>query len=269
MSALGVIGNISHDTAEYPGQAHRQLLGGAALYIALAASRAGVTATPISVIGADLTGALRSPQLEGLDLTGVAIVDQPSCRFRMRYDHQHNLTAVDADYGAAELLTGHALDQAPHHRFIHVCCRRPLDPVPVLTALVARGQPFSIDFITASAAEMITATGPLLPYAQIIFTDISEYAVLTRTVDAADLRAATVTDGPRPVVLYRYGVQVAQAAVIPAEAVEVTGAGDTFTGTFLASTLRGEPQPLALRHAVHAATARVATTGIALLHAPP
>ena len=38
---------------------------------------------------------------------------------------------------------------------------------------------------------------------------------------------------------------------------------------FLASTLRGEPQTLALRHAAQAATARVTTTGIPLHHAPP
>jgi len=269
MTRLGVIGNISRDTTEYAGRHHRHLLGGAALYIALAAARAGVPAAPIAVIGADLADALRLPPLEPLDLTGIAVVDQPSCRFHLRYDRQHTLVGLDADYGAAERLTSHALVQAPHHRFVHVCCRRPLDPVPVLTALIDRQQPFSVDFITASAVDMITATAPLLPYAQIIFTDISEYDVLIRTVDAANLRLVTVTDGPRPVVLYQYGVPVIRTSVVPTKAVEVTGAGDTFTGTFLASMLRGEPQSLALRHAAQAATARVTTIGISLHQAPP
>ena len=44
MSALGVIGNMSYDTAVYPDQRLRHLIDGAAFYIALAASRAGVTA---------------------------------------------------------------------------------------------------------------------------------------------------------------------------------------------------------------------------------
>jgi len=264
MLKLGVIGNISRDTTEYAGSPHRHLLGGAALYIALAAARAGVAAAPIAVIGADLAEALRLPTLKAMSLDSVAIVDRPSCRFHLRYDQRHILASLDADYGAAELLTQHALDQAPHYGFVHVCCRLPLDPVPVLTALIDRHQPFSVDFIAASAPGMIAATAAFLPYAEFIFTNVSEYELLKRAVDATNLRVVTVTDGPRPVVLYRYGVPVVRTPIVQTKAIEVTGAGDTLTGTFLASMLRGEGRSLALRYAAQAATARVATIGISL-----
>ncbi|MBG0568723.1 carbohydrate kinase family protein [Actinoplanes aureus] len=268
MSRLGVIGNISRDTAEHPGQ-HRHLLGGAALYISLAAARAGVSAAPVSVIGNDLADALRLPQLTLLDLTAIAVADQPSCSFHLRYDRQGALIAVDAIYGAADQLTTHALEHLHRFEHVHVCCRRPLDPVPVLAALVERRQPFSVDFITASAADMITATAPYLRHARTVCTDIGEYAILTGAVPADHLRAVTVTDGPRPAVLYRHGEVAARTPVQPAVVIEVTGAGDTFTGTFLAATLQGVPETLALSRATQAATRRIATAGITLHPQPP
>lgn len=268
MTTLGVVGNISRDTAEHPDQ-QRHLLGGAALYVALAATQAGATASPVSVIGRDLTDALRTPQLAELDLAAVAVVDQPSCHFHLRYDRQGTLIAVDAAFGAAEQLTAHALQRMHGFDHVHVCCRRPLDPIPVLAALVERGQPFSVDFITASAANMIIATAPFLSYARTVFTDINEYALLTRAVVLDRLDAVTVTDGPHPVSLYRHGELTARAPVQPARAVEVTGAGDTFTGTFLAALLHGVPEELALSRAADAATTRIATVGITLHLQPP
>lgn len=268
MTSLGVIGNFSHDTAEHPDRRHH-LLGGAALYISLAAARAGATAAPITVIGDDLAYTLRTPQLAGLDHTGVAVVEQPSCRFHLRYDQHGTLIYVDATYGAAQRLTAHALQQSHRYDHVHVCCRRPLDPAPVLAALAERRQPFSVDFITTSATDMITAAAPYLPAAKIVFTDAREFTALTAAVPAERLRTVTVTDGPRPATLYRHGRPVARTPIAQVDAVEVTGAGDTFTGTLLAAVLNGTPEAAALSQAAQAATARLATPGIALHPQPP
>ena len=54
MEVLGVIGNISRDQAIYAGGRHVKLLGGAALHVALAATRAGLPSAPVAVIGSDL-----------------------------------------------------------------------------------------------------------------------------------------------------------------------------------------------------------------------
>ena len=53
MELLSVIGNISRDLIVYPGT-RTEMLGGAALHIALAASRAGLRAAPVAVLGTDL-----------------------------------------------------------------------------------------------------------------------------------------------------------------------------------------------------------------------
>ncbi|MBL7261597.1 carbohydrate kinase family protein [Paractinoplanes lichenicola] len=268
MTRLGVVGNISRDAAEHPEHQHH-LLGGAALYIALAAVRAAVTAAPVSVIGHDLAKELQRPEPARLDLSRIAIVDQPSCRFHLTYDQQGTLTSVEASYGAAEQLTAHALEHLNGFEHVHVCCRRPLDPVPVLAALAEREQDFSVDFITASAADMIAATARFLPHARVVFADVSEYATLAHLVNLEDLRTVTVTDGPRPASLYRRGRLAARATVQPSPALEVTGAGDTFTGTFLARVLNGVPEELSLHHGAQAATSRVANLGITLHPQPP
>ncbi len=62
---------------------------------------------------------------------------------------------------------------------------------------------------------------------------------------------------------YAYrGTRLFQPAV-PAKAVDTTGAGDTFTGFFLADALRGEPVETALLHAAQAAAIAVSRPGAA------
>ena len=263
MTTLGVVGNLSRDTAVHPATT-RHLLGGAALHIALAATRAGLRAAPIAVIGPDLTGALTLPAIAELDLADIRIASEPSCRFRLRYDTQGVLLDLRATYGAARELTEHALQAAARYPHVHVCCRRPLDAHRMLDALAGRGQRFSVDFITSSATEIISAVADLLPSASIIFTNASEFEPLTQTVALDRLHTVTVTDGPRPVVVYRNGIPLARLAVAAATAVEVTGAGDTFTGTFLGAILLGQPEPAALALAVNAATGHITTAGIPL-----
>src|SRR5262245_8637759 len=107
---VGVIGNVSIDTARYPDGQTYQLLGGAALHVALAASQAGLAPSPISVVGSDLTYQLRSdPRLRSLDLAHVLAVPGRDCRFDLTYDRDGQVSAVHSDYGIAHALTRHAL----------------------------------------------------------------------------------------------------------------------------------------------------------------
>jgi sugar/nucleoside kinase (ribokinase family) len=79
VSVLGVMGNISRDIAVYPGGRSFELLGGAALHVARAACRAGLTSAPVSVIGTDLRWVRDDPRLADLDLSHVEVVAGASC----------------------------------------------------------------------------------------------------------------------------------------------------------------------------------------------
>ena len=257
MAGLAVIGNISRDVTRYPGAPDRVLIGGAALHIARAATRADLPATPVAVIGRNLRTLRTDPRLSGIDLSGVLERPGRSAQFTLAYDHAGALVHVEADYQEAAGLTAHALAWCASNtaNSFHVCCRRPLDGAAVLQNLVSRARPFSADFYTSSAAETISAAGPFLGRARAVFANAAEAEILAAHLPAREMRALVVTDGPRPVSLYRCGRLSARIRPPTAAPVEVTGAGDTLTGTLLAGWASALADVDALRRAVAAASA--------------
>jgi sugar/nucleoside kinase (ribokinase family) len=261
VNVLAVLGNISRDQAIYPDGRRFGLLGGAALYVAHAACRAGMACALVSVIGADLDWIRSDPRLAGLDLSHVATREEPSCAFTLTYTAAGTLASIDCSFGAAESLTSHCLTAIGHHDHYHVCCRRPLDVVPVLGRLARDGLAFSTDFHLASADELIQAALPFLPLASAVFVNTAEFTTLAALIDPACLAAVVVSDGPREARLMRHGHITAAIQPPGAPLVEATGAGDSLAGTFLAAHAAGLGDHAALRTAVLAATQAIQVPG--------
>lgn len=264
MSLLAVLGNISRDSAIYPGGRRFELLGGAALHVARAASRAGLAAAPVSVIGTDLGWIRSDPRLTGLDLSAVKVIPGSSCAFTLTYAAAGTLAGIECSFGVAESLTSHCLASIGRHGQYHVCCRRPLDVRPVLACLARTGLMFSIDFHLASAGELIADSAQLLTDATLIFVNTAEFAILASLIDPASLAAVVVSDGPNEVTLLRHGRITAAIQPSDTRAVEVTGAGDALAGTFLAGRARGLGDVDALRAAVAAAARSIQSPGLAI-----
>ena len=264
METLGVIGNISRDRVIYPDGRNVELLGGAALHVALAATRAGLPSAPIAVIGSDLGWIRDDVRLAATDLSCAKVASGRSCSFRLAYDENGHLTGTDSSFGAATQLTRHALDVLGRHQSYHVCCRRPLDVAVVLGRLADAGIPFSIDFHLASADINVPAADAAIAHATAVFVNAAEYAALRRITGSRRLRRVVISDGPRPAIMVRSGQVV--ASVLPPEAnvIEITGAGDTLAGTFLAARARGLSDQAALEAAVSAATEAVCDPGIVI-----
>jgi len=264
VTGLAVIGNISRDRSVYADGRQFELLGGAALHVARAASRAGLASAPVSVIGTDLGWIHADPRLADIDLTSVKTVADASCAFTLTYTAAGTLVRIDCSFGAAESLTSHCLAAIGQHSLHHVCCRRPLDVPAVLGRLARDGLAFSTDFHLASAADLITAAVPFLPHAAAVFVNAAEFATLRTLSDPACLSAVVVSDGPGEVILFRHGHPT--AAIRPPDScpVEVTGAGDTLAGAFLAGMARGLSDGDALRAAVTAASQSIRAPGLAI-----
>jgi sugar/nucleoside kinase (ribokinase family) len=262
---LGVIGNISRDVVVYPGGRRIELLGGAALHVARAAARAGLASAPISVIGTDLAWIRADTRLDGLDLTHVKEIPGLSCVFRLAYTRDGQVAAIDCAFGAAEDLTAHCLATLRCYDRLHVCCRQPLDVAAVLRFLAGTDRVFSTDFHLASAAGVIACAVPFLPRASVVFVNSAEFSVLTAAINLARLAAVVVSDGPREVALLRYGRVAATVQPPQATVIEVTGAGDTLTGTFLAGAAAGLSDEDAMRAAVRAATQWTREPGLVII----
>ncbi|MER7467882.1 carbohydrate kinase family protein [Streptomyces sp. NPDC097981] len=266
MTRLSVIGNISRDLTSYPDGRRSHQLGGAALHTALAASHAGADTALVSVIGQDLAPLARSTGHPRLDWSMLCVAPESSAIFTLIYDEQDRLVSTEADYGAAAGLTSHAIGHIVDHvgDFFHLSLRRPLQPEPVLAQLVAQRAGYSVDLFLPSAADMIHDAGPWLPRAAVVFCNTAEYRLLAAACDPTELPLVAVTDGPSPARLLRHGRLIVEARPPQATPSEVTGAGDTFAGTFLARWLDGRPAAHALASAVHAAARHLTTPAIPL-----
>ena len=97
-----------------------------------------------------------------------------------------------------------------------------------------------------------------------MFVNAAEFSVLADAINVARLSAIVISDGPRLVTLVRHGQVAAELQPPNAIVTEVTGAGDTLAGTFLAATAQGLPDVEALQMAVSAATMVVRDSGIPL-----
>lgn len=261
---LAVIGNISLDHAVFPGGGRHTAVGGAALHISLAATAAGLPATPVAVTGDDLRWLPTDPSLARLDWSGGGISAGKSAAFTLTYDADGDLAGIRAEHGVAAVLTGHALQRIETccDDAYHVCCRTPLDIGRVLGALAHRNALFSIDFIISSAAAAIPAAAEHFRRARVVFANAAEHHLLASAVPMDDLPAVVVSDGPRTARLYRHGRLTATADPPPVPATRVTGAGDTLVGAFLAALAVGHRDEAALQQAVTAASAH--TTGPAI-----
>lgn len=266
MNSLAVIGNISRDKTVYPDGRCFELLGGAALYVALAAATAGLPAAPVSVIGTDLRKITTDPRLDSIGRAHIKMVPGRSCEFRITYGDGGQVTAIDSDFGVSETLTSHALSTIETRRSdaYHVCCRRPLDAAAVLATLTTAGLPFSADFNLASAADLIPATVQYLPGSGVIFVNAAEFALLSAAIDPASLPAVVISDGPLDVTVLRNGKATATARPPRTTATEVTGAGDTLAGAFLAAIARNLGDSDALDAAVTEAARSVRVPGLAI-----
>ncbi len=261
---LDVIGNISRDLTHYPDHRGGSRLGGAALFLSLAAAKAGRRAAPVCVLGSDLAHLPEAPGLDTLDWSARIQVDGMSTTFALEYDLQGELVAVGTDYGVAEALTEHALRHVDLHPrgTYHVCCRRPLDVAAVLGRLAGNGADFSVDFFLPSAEAMIRAAARWLPKATTLFVNAAEYRLLEQVIDCGTLPEVVITDGPRAAVIRRFGRQVASAVPPPRPPREVSGAGDTLAGTFLAHRSQGATTAQALAEATAAAARYVAAPSL-------
>jgi sugar/nucleoside kinase (ribokinase family) len=264
VETLGVIGNISRDRAIYPGGHHVEMLGGAALHVALAATRAGLPSAPVAVIGRDLGWIRDDVRLTAMDLGYVEVTRGRSCSFRLTYDESGHLTGTGSSFGVAAHLTRHALDVVGRHRSYHVCCRRPLDVPVVLGRLVGARIPFSVDFHLASAAVTMPAADAAIAHASVVFVNAAEFTTMGQVTDPARLKAVVISDGPRPVSMLRFGRIVASVLPPDASVIEVTGAGDTLAGTFLGARARGLGDQPALEAAVSAASEAVSAPGLVI-----
>lgn len=280
MTTLAVLGSANLDLVvrqprlPHPGEtmfgsSFTTVAGGKGLNQAIAAARAGGEVAFLGAVGRDAFGeqlreALRA---DGVATDGLVDVDQPTgtAHIAVMDDGENSIVIVPGANAAVSRLDEAARAAVTRARYLVAQLERPL-------ALVAEA------FALARSAGVRTVLTPapvqpldpaLLADTDILVPNSGEACALTGLADDRDAAAelsrsvglVVLTRGPRGAAVARGGEIVADVEPRIVEAVDTTGAGDTFVGVLVARLSLGDTQERALRAATVAASLAVTRPG--------
>ncbi len=271
---IAVIGTASRDTLHVSGSTIRTI-GGAGLYTALAAHRAGASTHLIAPRPEPLP-ALFNPVAERIQWTGPVIAPEALPRLEIAHHGQGRATLLDASWGAEAELTPSALsvENLPVAA-IHVAAlssaQRQLEFVEAIRIMRGkRAQPrISVGTYARVVQNETAVVRQLFEQADCFFMNENEAQGLFGQVDQALMTTRPnallcVTLGDRGALVIEGG-QVTHVPAQPADEQDPTGAGDTFCGATLAGHAAGMTPVAAAQQAVALAAQTISGIGPASL----
>jgi ribokinase len=269
---IGVIGTVSFDILHVAGNV-MDTIGGAGLYTALAAHRAGVN-THLMAPRPDPMPRLFAPVIERVHWTGPVVAPEALPRLEIVHHGQGRATLLDASWGAEAELTPSALSIDKRRiAMIHIAAlssaRRQLEFVQAIRAM--GGEEALPRISVGTYARLVDheteVVRQLFRLADCFFMNENEAQGLFGTID----RAQTRPDALLCVTLGDQGALVIEgdrATHVPAHVIDErdpTGAGDTFCGATLAGLAMGMAPVVAAERAVEWAARTVSDIGPASL----
>ena len=260
--SLLVVGGASLDVLHLPHGAAASA-GGAGLYTALAAARAGAAVTMLAPRPDPVPEPLRGAD-RFIRWVGPAVGPGDLPRFEIGYDGEGRVTRFDRWAGAEPAMTPDLLDRIGALPPVVFC-------VPVLSAagqhafvteVSRRGSLAAANTFSCAAEAETAAVRRTAEVADIFFCNETEASLLFGSPEQATTRSGQlrfVTLGARGALVIQ-GDHITHVPAVPARVVDPTGAGDTFCGTVLARLSAGEHPVEAARHGV--AAAAVVVTGV-------
>jgi len=281
---IAVAGTVHVDDIVTPAGAATGLLGGSAVYFALAAARSAAVHVN-GIVGADHAAAflelLRGPRLS---TEGLVVSDLPTFRWHARHDFDR-WVAVDtfSDEGCDPTWRPRLPAEAARAEVLFLASMSPALQREVLAQSGAR---------LVGADSMTDYTGPereavrdVVHASDVLFLNRSELASLTGApittwreeaiamCGVGRLRAVVVKAGPKGASLVTADGVISLPPAPTAQVVDPTGAGDALAGGFLAACAAAERDDdayfaTALESGLRCAAAAISHFGVAGLEAP-
>jgi sugar/nucleoside kinase (ribokinase family) len=245
-SEVAVAGTFHSDDVTTP-EGRRDVLGGSAVYFALAASRYG----PIHVngiVGADTADEFRRIlDNHPIDLEGMVVSNSPTFRWHAVHDFDRWVTAHESSDAGCDPEWRPELPE-PSRR-AEVLFVASMDPGLQHQVVDQSGASvIGTDSMTEFIVGRPTDVRSLVERVDILFLTSSELAALTGDDDwrasaaglcgTGRLRAVVVKRGPQGAACVTAGAIVEGAAIPVPRVVDPTGAGDALAGGFLGYTAR-------------------------------
>ncbi|MBU6423293.1 MAG: sugar kinase [Chloroflexota bacterium] len=261
MPEILVVGSVAYDDVQTPFDRRRDLLGGAASYFALAASRYAPVHV-VAVVGEDFReGDIERLRAEGIDVAGIERRPGRSFRWHGRYDY---------DMSAAETLNTDLGVFADWHpvvpdgkRDVPYVFLANIDPDIQLDLLdqVGRPQLIAMDSMNYWLEFKRDAVATVMSRADVVCINEGEarqfaqtFSIIRAAREILDLgpTALVVKRGEHGAMLFLHDGGVFWSPAYPLEKVQdPTGAGDSFAGGFVGHLAAvGRTDPVELRRAV-------------------
>ncbi len=269
---IAIVGGASVDILHFRGQTVRSI-GGAGLYTALAAHRAGAQVTMFAPRPEPLPPAF-APVVERIAWVGprVPVEDLPS--FEIAHYGGGRSAMLHARWGAeADLSPSHLPPEGIPGEIVHVVpFHEPARQLAFLRHFKAQGRRVAAGTYACAIAERKAEVQEALALADIFFCNEREAEGLFGAAEEARVppgKLLYITRGPRGAWVVQ-GDYRTEVPGVPVEELDPTGAGDTFCGTVLALLAQGWHPVEAARWAAAAAAEMITAVGpTALLQPPP
>ncbi len=228
--------------------------GGKGANQALAARRLGAAVRLVGCVGkdAEAQAALALLRDGGVDLAGVVAVDDAATGVALIAVARSGENQIVVAPGANRRLEPGHLDLPAADALI---CQLEIPAEVVLQAAATFDGFFCVNLAPAKQVDV-----RVLQRADLVVTNETEAAWYGPTLDACEGFVAT-TFGAAGAVLTRGGEDVARVPAPRVDAVDTTGAGDTFTAALTVALVEGQPADAALRFACAAGAAATLKPG--------
>lgn len=249
---LTIVGIVSIDSIMVANAPKRECLGGAALNLAVGYKVSGGDPIIVSVVGTDLSEEHLTFLVSNFGQSAIKQIGEQTCRFELHYDDLEFPPRILSFAGVAKYLTDYALTLRYASSQVHVCCTWPLATAKVFDYFIKQGaKRTTASFILGSFKEQFSQVVPFLGCIEYIFINEAEFGLLQEIVRPSQITPTLiVTMGSHGSCAIRRGQVInEQPAVAPVEIQDLTGAGDVYVGSFLASVEKGLRLSEAMRQA--------------------
>lgn len=244
---LVVAGKLAIDELSFEGKPHAPVLGGSAAHVAIAAATLGSKVAIVSAIGKDFPpNFLQMLVSKGIDLSGVRQQPGRSAHFWADFSKNGSMNSYRLHFGVGNQLSFRTFsDQIRNARAVHLGILPPHLQRALIKRVKGKNKLLSMTTIFHQAKTLRHEIIPQIPFLDILFLNSIEAMLLTQRDDpkkaivhlGEKVPIVVVTQGSKGCLVNHQG-KVQHVISYRSNEVDVTGAGDSFAGAFLASYLQ-------------------------------